>query len=123
MSNGVHSKNPRVRGILIATHGVDECCICGKSASRHPGHRPAPVSVCLEFLCVVFKNHFAPDNPKVQCGEAQIGVPQCLAETGWELGENLRVGGALCLACAKRISSRLDAVIDQIESEYRENRA
>jgi hypothetical protein len=31
------------------------------------------------------------------------------------------VGGALCLACAKRISSRLDAVIDQVEGEYRRN--
>jgi hypothetical protein len=29
------------------------------------------------------------------------------------------VGGSLCIACAKRLSARLDAVIEQIESRYK----
>jgi len=72
----------------------------------------------LEFNGAVFRNNFAGDNPETPLGPTQVGVPLCLARTGWELAHRLRIGASLCMACAKRLSSRLDAVIDQIESGY-----
>jgi hypothetical protein len=119
MSRGVHSANPRVRGIRVADHGCGACSICGKKTAKRQGKAPAPINIVLEFAAVAFKNNFSHDNERIAPGPAQIGVPRCLADTGWELGRALRIGGALCLACAKRLSSRLDAVIDQIEAEYR----
>lgn len=117
--NGVHSKNPRIHGIIIANHGCDECVVCGKNRSKRKGKRPAPINFCFEFTGANFRNNFAKDNPRVIPGPAQVGVAKCLAETGWELARRLRIGGDLCLGCAKRLSSRLDAVIDQIEAAYR----
>lgn len=34
--------------------------------------------------------------------------------------DGARISGNLCMACAKRISSRLDTVIEQIESKYQD---
>lgn len=34
-------------------------------------------------------------------------------------GDSWAISGSVCLGCAKRLSSRLDAVIEQIESEYK----
>jgi hypothetical protein len=127
MSSATSSKSPRIRNILISRTGDRHCCICGKDASKHPGHRPAPVGLFLEFASAIFKNDFVVNAPKTvdvdskwaPCAPGEMGVPKCLAETGWQLARNLRIGGSICLACAKRISSRLDAVIEQIESEYR----
>jgi hypothetical protein len=119
MSSGIGSANPRIRGILVRNCGIGDCCICGKSTTKRNGRQPAPIRMILEFSEAVFRNNFAWDNAEILPGPAQIGVPMCLARKGWELGHALRVSGAVCLACAKRLSSRLDAVIDQIESEYR----
>lgn len=118
MSNGVHSVNPRVRSIRVGDYGSGHCAICGKSSTKRKGKTPAPIRFVLEFAGVAFKNNFGRDNPKVPPGEAQLGVSSCLAETGWELGRALRLGGSICIGCAKRLSSRLDAVIEQIESRY-----
>jgi len=93
MSSGVQSKNPRVRRILISKNGLGICCICGKNTSKHPGHDPAPIGFILRFVATLWQKY--PDD------------------------NEHTMGGSLCMACAKRLSSRLDAVIEQIESEYR----
>jgi len=46
---------------------------------------------------------------------------ECLRSFSARFEVNWILGGSLCLACAKRLSSRLDAVINQIEAEYRPN--
>jgi len=120
MSTGVQSKNPRIRSILVTDHGTDACAICGKNSAKRKGAPPAPVHIVLEFAKVAFKNNFdAGANLGPKLGPPQFGVARCLTERGWKLGRKLRFGGALCLGCAKRLSSRLDAVIEQIESRYR----
>ena len=106
MSTHIHSKNQRISGILINDDvGVDSCDICGKATTKRKGKRPAPAPIHarFEFKGGVFRNDFASDYPAVV----------------WELAHSLRVGVYLCLACAKRLSSRLDAVIDQIERKYK----
>jgi hypothetical protein len=71
---------------------------------------PAPIRFALEFLQVEFKNNFAMNDPQITPGH------------GWELGTRVRLGGSLCIACAKRLCDRLDAMIDKTESRYEPHR-
>lgn len=83
--------NIRTQSIRVRNCGTSPCCVCGKDTAKRIGARPAPVMMILRVLSFF---------------EAKYKEPVC-------------VGGQLCLGCAKRLASRLDAVIDQIESQYK----
>jgi hypothetical protein len=91
----------RSRRIKVNRAGHGPCCVCGKATSRRKGKRPAPIHCTIELT---------------QSGN-------CIMRAGYEIPLRQFYLGSLCMACAKCISSRLDAVIEQIESRYgNENR-
>lgn len=86
------TRNIRTRAVWVRSGECGwPCCFCGKNKAKRKGASPAPIGLWLRFSFL--GNTPIPDPPRT-------------------------MGGSVCLSCAKRISSRLDAVIDQIESEY-----
>jgi hypothetical protein len=75
--------------------------LCGKNTAKRKGKQPAPIWLLLDFKKALFHRSFDPAKYE-----------------GWELGR-IRTANSICMACAKRIVSRLDAVIEQIESGYK----
>lgn len=84
----------RTRAIRVRPCGVGSCCLCGKDKTKRVGKFPAPIMLLLRYV-----------------GIYDLVLPEPRA-----------IMFAICMACAKRLSSRLDAVIDQIESRYIDER-
>jgi hypothetical protein len=91
----------RVQAIRVTKWGWKPCMLCGKRTARRIGSNPAPLCLDLNFVAA-----------NVCIGQESIHENKNYEQTA------ARVYGGVCMACAKRLSSRLDAVIEQIESKY-----
>lgn len=100
MGTWTKSTKPRVQNVQALPNGGDElCAFCGEDTRRRNVH------LILQYV----GGKICPDFPRgAKATKASRFKAQFFSARG------VRIGGMLCMGCAKRLASRLDASIGQV---------